>query len=136
MNDAENTFILELNSRIDALVPGLSTSLSSIATIDPQLADQALGLLLEHACKAQNVGVISWAVTALLNVPARWLEIHMLQAAEKYLDLSDEWEYRRLFELNFLLCPNQLSHFIQLGLVSSNPEVRELAEKTRSAIIY
>lgn len=128
MSDVKNTFILELNLRLETLLPGLSDSLSNIATIDPEIANRALGLLLDHACKAQNAGVITWARTALTEMPEWWLEMHLRPVAEAYINFEDEWEYRRLIELLRACCPNLITHFIQFGLASGKQEVRDSAE--------
>jgi hypothetical protein len=128
MSDSDIRFDSKLNARLEALSPGLSKSLVRLCGIRPGIAHRALGLLLEYACKAQNTGMILSARKAIAEIPSSWLELNLSQVAEEYLDIQDEWEFRRLLELLRFSCPNLLRHFLEVGRASSNPEVREAAD--------
>jgi hypothetical protein len=67
-------------------------------------------------------------------MPRHWVLEHMASVASAALDLSDDWEYRRLLELFDLLDPELLRRFVLPGLSSADPDVRKAAEDLSSAI--
>ncbi len=87
-----------------------------------------VAILLEAACKYQNVGPIVASRTVLSKIPAADVHELLPSVVRTTLDLDDEWEYRRLLEV--LQVVNQsglLAQYIVAGKKSSNPEVREAA---------
>ncbi len=53
---------------------------------------------------------------------------HIESIAIESLNLTDDWEYRRLLELAEGLSPELLQLFVGMGRESENPEIREAAE--------
>lgn len=82
---------------------------------------------LQLACQAQNASRIVAGRTAVLALPRQWVLGHLEEAAFDCLDLSDDWEYRRLLELTDLLSPQLVQKFVLLGTESENEDIREAA---------
>jgi hypothetical protein len=88
----------------------------------------ALRAALALACQAQNIGRITAGRQQVLAMPRAWVLERIEQVAAEVLDLSDEWEYRRLLEVGALLDAGLVRRLVRLGLDSENPEVREAAQ--------
>lgn len=83
---------------------------------------------LELACQPQNASLIVVGRSRVLELPREWVLDHIEQVAMAALDLSDDWEYRRLLELAEMLDPGLLQRFVSLGLGNPDPDVHEVAE--------
>ena len=99
-------------------------------SINPSIND--LRSNLELACQPQNAGLIVQGRSRVLALPREWVLEHIEPVATAALNLSDEWEYRRLLELAELLDPGLLERFVSLGLGDPDPDVHEAAEDFKS----
>ncbi|MEM9557621.1 MAG: hypothetical protein AAGC60_25410 [Acidobacteriota bacterium] len=104
------------------------TKLSELDKCSPAEIERALRTLVLHACDAQHVGNILAAQDAIAQIPKGLLQNRLLEVAEKTLDLSDEWHFRRLVELTQEVMPNLTLRLLDLGLRSKSAEVREAAK--------
>ena len=83
---------------------------------------------LLEACQASYVPNITKARNKILELPKEWLVNNINSVATGLLNLSDEWEYRRLLELYKMLDEELVLQLVSAGLKSSNPEVQEAAK--------
>lgn len=100
-----------------------------MAKVEPNL--DALRDAIQLACQAQNVSRIVKGRQQVLALPRAWVLERIEQVAGEAIDLSDEWEYRRLLELAESLDAGLVQRFVSLGLDSEDPEVREAAQDFR-----
>jgi hypothetical protein len=91
----------------------------------------ALRSAVQLACQPQNASRIVAGRQQVLALPRSWVMAHIEPVAAVALDLSDDWEYRRLLELAALLDAELVQRLVQLGLANSDPEVREAAQDFR-----
>jgi hypothetical protein len=82
---------------------------------------------IQRACEAQNVGVIVAGRQSVLDMPRDWVLENIEEVAAASLNLSDEWEYRRLLELSALLDAALVQRLAVSGLNSNDPDIRETA---------
>ncbi len=85
--------------------------------------------LLNFACQSQHIGNIQAGRQGLLKIPHSRMSGVLKTAVSRVLDLSDEWEYRRLCEFLGLLNSDLLNEYVVAGLASPNDEGREAAEE-------
>ena len=95
------------------------------------LSVEALRSAVQLACQPQNAGRIVAGRKQVLDLPRDWVVGNFVQVAAEALDLSDNWEYRRLLELAELLDAALVKQLILVGLQSEDPELREAAEDYR-----
>ena len=95
--------------------------------VDAELR-QSLGEYLEGACKAQSDRAITWGRNGILAMDREWVLRNIDATAKTALDLTDEWEFRRLLEVYALLDPDLLNGLVKIGQRSPAPEIREAAE--------
>ncbi len=96
---------------------------------DPDLG--ALRAAIQLACESQNVGRILAGRQQIQAMPRAWVLRWIEQVAAESIDLSDEWEYRRLLEVAALLDADLVQRIVAIGLSSANPEMQEAAEDFR-----
>jgi hypothetical protein len=89
---------------------------------------QKLVDFLVQACQCQSVRSILAGREGILALPRAWLLANIEQVVSWTLDLSDEWEYRRLLEAYDLIDKSLVRRLVAQGLLSCNLEVREAAE--------
>ncbi len=82
---------------------------------------------LSDACQASYVPAIEKGREKILLLPKEWVIKNIHSIATEILDLSDEWEYRRLLELYEKLDKNLLINLINTGLRSDNKDIKEAA---------
>ena len=99
---------------------------SSMSADLPSL--DALREAVEQACQCTYAPKIVAGRHQVLAMPRAWVLEHMERVAVECLDLSDDWEFRRLIELAQLLDVELVRRLIPLGMGSTNPEVVEAAE--------
>jgi hypothetical protein len=97
-----------------------------MATAEPSL--DTLHSAIQFACQPQNASRIVRGRQQVLALPRSWVLAHIERVAAAALDLSDDWEYRRLLELAALLDAGLLQRLVQFGLASSDHEVPEAAQ--------
>lgn len=95
--------------------------------VEPTL--DALRAAIQLACQPQNAGRIVAGRNLVLTMPRPWVLVRFERVAAGALDLSDYWVYRRLLELAELLDAGLVERLIPLGLASSDPDVREAADR-------
>jgi hypothetical protein len=105
---------------------GVTTRLGMTATFPDELR-----AALERACQAQNVSVITQGRREILAMQREAVVQSIESVAAGTLQLDDEWTFRRLLELYEQLDRGLLRRLIEVGLASSNGEVREAAEDFR-----
>lgn len=89
--------------------------------------ENILRINLLDACQASYTPNISKARDIILELPREWVLGNIHHIATEILNLSDEWEYRRLLELYQMLDTELLTKLITIGLKSNNPEIKEAA---------
>jgi hypothetical protein len=92
----------------------------------PNLDD--LRSAVQLACQPTYVPRIVAGRQSVLAMPRDWVLENIERVAEEVLDLSDEWEYRRLLELADLIDAGLVHRLAALGLRSDDSDVREAAE--------
>src|SRR5947199_5835406 len=80
---------------------------------------------LWRACQAQNDAVITQGRREILAMPRDSVLQSIERIAADSLPLNNEWEFRRLLEVSEQLDRGLLRRLFDIGLVSSNAEVRE-----------
>lgn len=87
--------------------------------------------LLKWACQPQNTTAIVIARNKINEIDRAWLKQYFLEAAEKCIDFSDEWEYRRLMELVVCVVPELKEDALELVKYSENEDIQEVAQDYR-----
>ena len=84
--------------------------------------------LIGWACKPQNESSIRIARDCLKQFPIEWVSLRIKQTTIKSIDITDDWEYRRLLELCELISTDLLKWAIILGEKSTNPDIVEAVD--------
>ena len=87
---------------------------------------------LKYACKASSAPSILKGRQQILDLPRKWVIDNIHKVAEETLDLTDDWEYRRLLELYTELDLVLLRKLIAFGMESPNEAIREAAGEFNS----
>ena len=103
-------------------------------TLNPSTGDAVLSCLLELACQSQNERNIELGRTPLLALPRAWLLDRIEAAARPLLELGDEWEYRRLGEVDLELDQELVRGLIARGRDSQDEGIKEAAEDFLQAL--
>ncbi len=93
-----------------------------------EVSKQVLKVLIENACLGQNYEPIELARKKINEIDKSWLKQYFIEVASSCIDYSDEWEYRRLVELVFLVIPELKQKILEFGVKSENDEIREVVE--------
>jgi len=125
----------QFRQEMDAIAPNLWEHPENIVTLPISAYNQALDMLVERACQAQNISNITLAREALAKIPSGWLSQHLGAIAEARLDLTDPWEYQRLGELYGHLSPQLFRNLIARGQASDNSEIVEAAQNLMDAFV-
>ena len=123
-----NVFVDALNQELDSICIGVSNQLHRLGEFPDSVQLEVLTALLGRACQCQNTGNIVLARQAVATIPQACVSRVLESAIDKGVDLSDEWEYRRLLELLREIRSDRLVTFIALGLKSNDVDIREAAE--------
>ncbi|HEY7330174.1 MAG TPA: hypothetical protein VH592_21230 [Gemmataceae bacterium] len=92
----------------------------------------ALKAAVSLACEPSSVPRITQGRAEVLAMPRSWVLALIEQVAYETLDLTDEWEYRRLLELFQQLNSSLVQRLIAHGLNSPDADIREAAEDFRT----
>ena len=114
--------------QLNQLYPDLANCLHELPRLHSSIKRHAVAALLKFACQAQNVANTELGRAGLLAVPCDWLVAALPPIARETLDLSDEWELRRLLEMLCLLDRQLMLEFAEDALRSSDREIREAAQ--------
>ncbi len=118
-----------IRQQIDAVSPGAFAQLERLETLPDEMSRKIAAIALGFACQAQNELGIRAGRDAFKRIPKNWAIDHLYATVASALDVTDEWEYRRLLELLKIEgLREQLDHYIRLGLESSNAEIVESAQ--------
>ncbi len=128
MNDfTDSRYIIQLREKLNQISENAYEKIANITELPPSEGLKILRVLLENACLAQNVGVITLAREKIKEIQKEWLINYLSEGVEKSINLEDEWEYRRLLELLIEILPELFNYYINIGLCSDNIEVAEVA---------
>jgi hypothetical protein len=94
---------------------------------DVQSVEPRIRTSLELACQCQNTRNILRGRAEILSLPRDAVLAQIDRVASEYLDLTDEWEFRRLLEVYKELDKHLLRELVSRGLQSANSEIREAA---------
>ncbi len=87
---------------------------------------------IQLACQPQNAHRIVLGRQQVLAMPRLWVLQTIEAVASECLDLTDDWEYRRLLELANELDAAMVERLVQLGVASDDQDVREAANDFRT----
>jgi hypothetical protein len=99
---------------------------------DAMPSRDALKAVVSLACQPSYVPKIMRGRAEVLAMPRAWVLTHIEQAAYETLNLTDEWEYRRLLELFQQLDNSLVQRLVAHGLNSPDADIREAAEDFRT----
>lgn len=95
------------------------------------ISAEIISKLVSFACQGQNILPITIARDCLKQFPADWVSERIKETAFNSIDITDEWEYRRLLELSKIISPELLRWAVSLGENSDAPDIAEAAEDFR-----
>lgn len=126
---ADDPNLLSLTSWLDAYLPGLWLDLKRITELKKSDSLEILSLFLEMSCQSQASRNIELGRQGMRELPRQWVIENIVDIASTDLNLSDEWEYRRLLELCLDLDYSLARHFVELGKISQEAEIINTAEE-------
>ena len=119
----EEMLISELNK-----ISGFNyDDISKLDKLPLETSLEVLKVLVGFACESQNTALIMLGRTNICKIDKQWLAKHLIEAAKSCLDLNDEWEYRRLFELVLEAVPELKQEVADIGFNSANDDIKEAA---------
>lgn len=98
---------------------------SEIMALPDETAAEIVGTLLSWACCGQNTLPITIARECLTQFPAEWVSQRIRQTYTRFIDIVDDWEYRRLLEVCELISRDLLRWAVALNAASTNPDIAE-----------
>lgn len=119
---------LRLQNELNKVSPNVYDRTDDIEILPESIGKKVLAVLVEFACYSQNLTMIELARNKIKTIPSNWLMKYFPEVAKKSINFEDEWEYRRLLELLSEATPILLKWGVELGVNSTNEEVREAAE--------
>ena len=108
---------------------------SEIMSLPDTLAYKVIGTLLSWACQPQNITPITIARDCLKQFPVEWVSPKIKQTVFHFIDITDDWDFRRLLELCDLISIDLLKWAITLGADSTNPDIIEAVDDFNEYII-
>ena len=119
----EEMLISELNK-----ISGFNyEDISKLDKLPLETSLEVLKVLVGFACESQNTALIMLGRTNICKIDKSWLAKHLIEVAKSCLDLNDEWEYRRLFELVLEAVPELKQEVADIGFNSANDDINEAA---------
>lgn len=103
-------------------------SVSEIMSLSDSLASEVIGVLLSWACQSQNDTPITIGRNCLKQFPVEWVSPKIKQTVFRFINITDDWDYRRLLELCELISTDLLKWAITLGADSTNPDIIEAVD--------
>lgn len=101
--------------------------ISKIEKYPLEISHKVLSVLIQTACESQNDVSIILGRTKISEIDKSWLLNHLVEVATTCLNLDDDWEYRRLLELVAEAVPELKQEVIEIGLNSTNDDIKEAA---------
>ena len=108
---------------------------SEIMSLSDTLAYKVIGTLLSWACQPTNIMPITIARDCLKQFPVEWVSPKIKQTVFRFIDITDDWDFRRLLELCDLISIDLLKWAITLGADSTNPDIIEAVDDFNEYII-
>ena len=93
-----------------------------------EIAANIVSELVGWACKPTNILPISIARNCLKQFPVEWVSLRIKYIALKSIDITDDWDYRRLLELSEIISLDLLKWAITLGEKSNNFDILEAVD--------
>lgn len=119
----EEMLISELNK-----ISGFNyEDISKLDKLPLETSLEVLEVLVGFACESQNTALIMLGRTNICKIDKPWLAKHLIEVAKSCLDLNDEWEYRRLFELVLEAVPELKQEVADIGFNSADDDIKEAA---------
>lgn len=119
----EEMLISELNK-----ISGFNyEDISKLDKLPLETSLEVLEVLVGFACESQNTALIMLGRANICKIDKSWLAKHLIEVAKSCLDLNDEWEYRRLFELVLEAVPELKQEVADIGLNSADDDIKEAA---------
>lgn len=119
----EEMLISELNK-----ISGFNyEDISKLDKLPLETSLEVLKVLVGFACESQNTALIILGRTNICKIDKSWLAKHLIEVAKSCLDLNDEWEYRRLFELVLEAVPELKQEVADIGFNSADDDIKEAA---------
>ena len=84
---------------------------------------------------ATNIMPITIARDCLKQFPVEWVSPKIKQTVFHFIDITDDWDFRRLLELCDLISIDLLKWAITLGADSTNPDIIEAVDDFNEYII-
>lgn len=126
----ESEFAKGFTQRLEAFGDGLADNVGSALALGEPTAVQVLRFFLEAACQSQRMEAIELGRRNLLSLPRSWVLGAIENAAKSTLDLTDEYEYRRLLEVTVLLGNREaVKRLIDLGRKSDDSDLNDTAKE-------
>jgi len=125
MSQYEQSF----RKRLGEFADGLAEDISGLHFLNKEIQEDVFRFLLKLACQSQGSEALRLGGQGIRALRPPWVLERIEAAAEVVLDLSDEYEYRRLLELAETLDDDLLKHLVKRGQESDDEELRETAEE-------
>ena len=103
-------------------------SISEIMALPEKTAAEVVGELISWACQPTNIMPITIARNCLEQFPVDWVSPKIKQTVFRFIDINDDWEYRRLLELCELISLDLLKWAIELNEKSTDPDIAEAVD--------
>lgn len=119
----EEMLISELNK-----ISGFNyEDISKLDKLPLETSLEVLEVLVGFACESQNTALIMLGRANICKIDKQWLAKHLIEVAKSCLDLNDDWEYRRLFELVLEAVPELKQEVADIGFNSADDDIKEAA---------
>ncbi len=116
---------------IEAVQVGAYSNIGRVDKYPKKIACLILQKLLEWACQPQNATAIIIARNRISEIDKDWLKQYFFEVAEKCIDFSDDWEYRRLMELIICVIPELKEDALALVENSEDEDIQEVVRDYR-----
>ncbi|MGN1037538.1 MAG: hypothetical protein ACI4PX_07170, partial [Ruminococcus sp.] len=80
------------------------------------------------ACNPTNIMPITIARNCLKQFPIEWVSLKIKQTVFRFIDINDDWDYRRLLELCELISLDLLKWTIELNEKSTIHDIAEAVD--------
>jgi len=124
MSQYEQSF----RKRLDEFADGLSEDISGLHFLDKAVQENVFRFLLKLACQSQDSEALQMGGQGIRALRRAWVLERIEAVSEAVLDLSNDYEYRRLLELAETLDDDLLKNLVKRGQESNDEELRETAE--------
>lgn len=101
---------------------------SEIMALSEETASEVVGKLISWACQPTNIMPITIARNCLKQFPIEWVSLKIKQTVFRFIDITDDWDYRRLLELCELISLDLLKWAIELNEKSTNSDIAEAVD--------